>query len=142
MGKFLELLFFITSSWKNFLLTTFVTFGIAYYSISFNSDLPKPETFIELAKFLWNNSGPYLFGMILNLLASLLSITLSSSLFYFLLGNYKEYRPIVLIIIGLIGLTIFIVSFYFLHYFFLLLVTFILIVLILFFVFQSLAESR
>lgn len=142
MRKFLELLFFITSSWKNFLLTTFVTFGIAYYSISFNSDLPKPETFIELAKFLWSNSGPYLFGMILNLLASLLSITLSSSLFYFLLGNYKEYRPIVLIIVGLIGLTIFIVSFYFLHYFFLLLVTLILIGLIVFFVFQSLAESR
>lgn len=142
MNYFLESLRLITSNWKNVLIFIIVTLGVAYYSISFNSELPKPETIVEFGKYYFGNPGPYLYGMFLNLLASLLSFTLSSSLIYFSFSNFNEFHPLVLIVAGLIGLAIFIVSFYFLRYFFLLLVTLILIALVGLFVIKALTDSK
>jgi len=132
----------LTSNKINVLFGVIFSAIISWYSFNFNRELPKPETFIELSKYYLDSPGPYLGGMFLNLISSIIVLTLGISFIYFSIRERDEYQTWYLIFTAILGLGLVLTTIYFLGYFFLLLLTLIIIAIGGLFIVKALEENR
>jgi len=121
--QFINFLSSVVSSLSNFTIFLVVTCVISWFSYSFNSDLPKPETFIELIKFYMKDPGNYLTGVLLNVFSGFLWFVLGSALIFFGVSEREYYSTWVIVLLLCLSLIPFFLSFYFVGYFLLLLIS-------------------
>jgi hypothetical protein len=127
----------ITASW----LSVFCVFSfsalVSYFAYRFNLELPKPETIIEVGKFYLSDPGPYIKGLLFNLIAAFSWVFLGSAMIYDVIQSREDYPNWFNILFSFLGLIFIGVSLYFLGYFILLLVTILLIGIIAYFFIQG-----
>ncbi|MCT4593160.1 MAG: hypothetical protein N4A57_02650 [Anaeromicrobium sp.] len=109
--------FYNLSRNKNIFITTIVS-GAIFTSISnyLIGKLPKPETFLELGKYLLSNTDDYMLTLICSLIAGLLCFHNGITLIIQAINLYEDYTVIVYGLTGIAGLLIFIAGFYYLNY--------------------------
>jgi len=87
-----------------------------YFAWEMIVDLPKPETFIELGKYYFTNTGDYLKATGLSLLTGIALIFACVTGLVSAFSNYTDYSNLYRWCIIIVGALVGVVSFYFLYY--------------------------
>jgi hypothetical protein len=137
-----KLLDSITYSWTSFLIVLGFCLLMSYLSYKFNAGLPKPETFKELVKFYFTNTGPYLEGTLFNVITASAWFLLGTAMIHDVIQFKEEYPLWFSIIFSILGLVFVLVAFYFFSYFVMLILTLLVIGIIAYFVINALADNK